>query len=68
MFIVVFICGTTPLGYVFVMKCSIIAVLSYVERIFSVPIGYTFNTRYSIKLNVVLPIENPKKDVVSLWV
>ena len=29
-----------PLGYLFVMECSIILILSFVERIFAVPIGY----------------------------
>jgi len=31
-----------PLGYLFVMECSIILILSFVERIFAVPIGYGF--------------------------
>ena len=28
------------LGYLFVMECSIVPILSFVERIFAVPIGY----------------------------
>ncbi len=28
-----------PLGYLFVMECSIILILSFVDRIFAVPIG-----------------------------